>query len=112
VRFLYTCVVDACVCCVALASLYAPHGKFALHEIDDAVEALEAIFNQIHASTSGGDATGNVSADAFTTSCCVAHRVFGLMMREQATCVHCNTTTAPQQFMQVRSGGSLVICCD
>jgi len=94
----------------ALAALYAPAGKFALNEIDDAVEALDAIFGEIH-----NAAVGEQPATYGDKSCCVAHDVFGLVMSEQNNCLHCGKSSKPsiyESFVHYMSATALRHACE
>ncbi len=83
----------------ALAALYAPQGRFQLHETDDAAEALDAILNELHASICDGAAASADVVDG--QNCCVAHATFGMLVRERFECGKCGVAAAaPATFSQ------------
>lgn len=81
----------------ALSTIFAPESRFQLGAFADAAETYEALLTKLHEEVCDTKA----SADSCTCSPpCVAHKVFGLNVLEQAVCTECGATSEPQTFQQ------------
>eukprot|EP00771_Trimastix_marina_P000186 gnl/Trimastix_PCT/1194.p1 GENE.gnl/Trimastix_PCT/1194~~gnl/Trimastix_PCT/1194.p1 ORF type:complete len:425 (-),score=92.35 gnl/Trimastix_PCT/1194:44-1318(-) len=78
---------------VALSVRYGKEGRFALGELDDAMEAFEAVLESIHNALR----EPCVSAHYCT---CVAHDVFSLRLADQVVCRACGAASKPLCYQQ------------
>ena len=82
---------------IALAELFVTKDKFQLEKTADAMEALSAILQSLHAKASGDETLGldENFTNRYCNAACPSHQAFSLELLEQLECGRCKATSEP-----------------
>ncbi|CAL8297904.1 unnamed protein product [Merluccius merluccius] len=85
----------------ALANTFSTQQRFQLGRMDDAAECFENILMRIHFHISEESSQDLSSSSHCTSSLCIPHQKFSMMLYEQCVCRSCGASSDPLPFIQM-----------